>query len=155
MPMIMSVMMAWFPAGLVLYWLTNTLLSIAQQWRINRVVEIEARSERSSERTVGARGRDARPRTRSQHRHAARARRHRRGARLRSARRDDRARDSRRAARPRRAVLRTLPRRRRRTDRQRPRAVIFPAPASFTGEDVLELHGHGGPVVMDMLLARC
>lgn len=33
-------------------------------------------------------------------------------------------------------------------------AIYFPAPASFTGEDVLELHGHGGPVVMDMLLAR-
>ena len=31
----------------------------------------------------------------------------------------------------------------------------FPAPRSFTGEDVLELHGHGGPVVMQMLLARC
>lgn len=33
-------------------------------------------------------------------------------------------------------------------------ALYFPAPNSFTGEDVLELHGHGGPVVMDMLLAR-
>jgi tRNA modification GTPase len=33
-------------------------------------------------------------------------------------------------------------------------ALFFPAPASFTGEDVLELHAHGGPVVMDMLLAR-
>jgi len=31
----------------------------------------------------------------------------------------------------------------------------FPAPHSFTGEDVLELHGHGGPVVMQTLLARC
>lgn len=31
----------------------------------------------------------------------------------------------------------------------------FPAPHSFTGEDVLELQGHGGPVVMQMLLARC
>jgi tRNA modification GTPase len=31
-------------------------------------------------------------------------------------------------------------------------ALYFPAPASFTGEDVLELQGHGGPVVMDMLL---
>lgn len=31
----------------------------------------------------------------------------------------------------------------------------FPAPRSFTGEDVLELHGHGGPVVMHALLARC
>ncbi len=44
MPVIMTVMMAWFPAGLVLYWLTNTLLSIAQQWNINRVVEAETRS---------------------------------------------------------------------------------------------------------------
>ena len=32
-------------------------------------------------------------------------------------------------------------------------ALYFPAPRSFTGEDVLELHGHGGPVVMDMVLA--
>ena len=33
-------------------------------------------------------------------------------------------------------------------------ALYFPAPASFTGEHVLELHGHGGPVVMDLLLQR-
>lgn len=33
--------------------------------------------------------------------------------------------------------------------------LYFPAPASFTGEDVLELQGHGGPVVLQMLLARC
>lgn len=33
-------------------------------------------------------------------------------------------------------------------------ALYFAAPASFTGESVLELHGHGGPVVMKMLLAR-
>ncbi|HEU0224968.1 MAG TPA: tRNA uridine-5-carboxymethylaminomethyl(34) synthesis GTPase MnmE [Steroidobacteraceae bacterium] len=33
-------------------------------------------------------------------------------------------------------------------------ALWFPKPRSFTGEDVLELHGHGGPVVMDMLIAR-
>ncbi|HEB98890.1 MAG TPA: tRNA uridine-5-carboxymethylaminomethyl(34) synthesis GTPase MnmE, partial [Thiotrichales bacterium] len=33
-------------------------------------------------------------------------------------------------------------------------ALYFPAPRSFTGEDVLELHGHGGPVVMDLLLQR-
>jgi tRNA modification GTPase len=31
-------------------------------------------------------------------------------------------------------------------------ALYFPAPHSFTGESVLELHGHGGPVVMSMLL---
>jgi tRNA modification GTPase len=33
--------------------------------------------------------------------------------------------------------------------------LYFPGPNSFTGEDVLELQGHGGPVVMQMLLARC
>ena len=32
-------------------------------------------------------------------------------------------------------------------------ALAFPAPRSFTGENVAELHGHGGPIVMDMLLA--
>jgi len=31
-------------------------------------------------------------------------------------------------------------------------ALFFPAPASFTGETVLELHGHGGPVVLSLLL---
>ncbi|HSN63103.1 MAG TPA: tRNA uridine-5-carboxymethylaminomethyl(34) synthesis GTPase MnmE, partial [Azonexus sp.] len=33
--------------------------------------------------------------------------------------------------------------------------LFFPNPHSFTGEDVLELQGHGGPVVMHMLLASC
>ena len=33
-------------------------------------------------------------------------------------------------------------------------ALYFPAPHSFTGEDVLELQGHGGPVIMDLLLQR-
>ena len=33
-------------------------------------------------------------------------------------------------------------------------ALYFPAPRSFTGEDVLELQGHGGPVVLDLLLRR-
>ena len=34
-------------------------------------------------------------------------------------------------------------------------AVFYPSPHSYTGEDVLELQGHGGPAVMDMLLSRC
>jgi tRNA modification GTPase len=34
-------------------------------------------------------------------------------------------------------------------------ALYFPAPHSFTGEDVLELQGHGGPAVLQRLLARC
>lgn len=33
--------------------------------------------------------------------------------------------------------------------------LYFPGPHSFTGEDVLELQGHGGPVVLDLLLRRC
>ncbi|MEZ5515286.1 MAG: membrane protein insertase YidC [Steroidobacteraceae bacterium] len=38
MPLVFSVMFAVFPAGLVLYWVTNTVLSMAQQWNINRRV---------------------------------------------------------------------------------------------------------------------
>jgi len=34
-------------------------------------------------------------------------------------------------------------------------AIRFPAPHSYTGEDVLELQAHGGPVVLQLLLARC
>ena len=34
-------------------------------------------------------------------------------------------------------------------------ALFFPAPHSYTGEDVLELQAHGGPVVLQLLLARC
>jgi tRNA modification GTPase len=33
--------------------------------------------------------------------------------------------------------------------------LYFPAPHSYTGEDVLELHGHGGPVVLQLVLKRC
>jgi len=34
-------------------------------------------------------------------------------------------------------------------------ALFFPAPHSYTGEDVLELHGHGGPAVLRLVLRRC
>jgi len=34
-------------------------------------------------------------------------------------------------------------------------ALYFPAPHSYTGEDVLELQGHGGPAIMNMLLDQC
>ena len=42
MPVMFTVFFAFFPSGLVLYWVTNTLLSIAQQWHINKVVHAEA-----------------------------------------------------------------------------------------------------------------
>jgi YidC/Oxa1 family membrane protein insertase len=38
LPIMFTVFFAFFPAGLVLYWLTNSVLSILQQWRINKVV---------------------------------------------------------------------------------------------------------------------
>ena len=46
MPIIFSVMFALFPAGLVLYWVTNTGLTILQQWKINRKVEAEDKARR-------------------------------------------------------------------------------------------------------------
>jgi len=46
MPLAMSVTFAFFPAGLVLYWVTNTVLSILQQWNINRRIEAKGRSKR-------------------------------------------------------------------------------------------------------------
>ena len=42
MPIVFTAMFAFFPAGLVLYWLTNTVVSIAQQWRINQLVARES-----------------------------------------------------------------------------------------------------------------
>ena len=43
MPLVFSVMFFIFPSGLVLYWLTNNILSIAQQWFINRQVEAQTK----------------------------------------------------------------------------------------------------------------
>src|SRR5699024_9864347 len=42
MPAALTIFLLWFPAGLVLYWLTNNLLSIAQQWIITRSIERES-----------------------------------------------------------------------------------------------------------------
>jgi len=39
MPIIFTVMFLWFPSGLVLYWVVNNVLSIAQQWQITRMIE--------------------------------------------------------------------------------------------------------------------
>lgn len=41
MPIAFTGLFAFFPSGLVLYWLTNTVLSILQQWRINKVIAAE------------------------------------------------------------------------------------------------------------------
>ena len=42
MPIVFSVFFFFFPAGLVLYWLVNNILSILQQWHINRQTEVDA-----------------------------------------------------------------------------------------------------------------
>ena len=38
LPVVFTFMFLWFPAGLVLYWVVNNLLSIAQQWYINKKI---------------------------------------------------------------------------------------------------------------------
>jgi tRNA modification GTPase len=58
-----------------------------------------------------------------------------------------------RALKPREATY--LPFRQRRLAIDQGLAIHFPAPHSYTGEDVLELQAHGGPVVLQLLLARC
>jgi YidC/Oxa1 family membrane protein insertase len=50
MPIIFTAFFAFFPSGLVLYWVTNTLLSIAQQWKINKVVEAESKVQKGNKR---------------------------------------------------------------------------------------------------------
>ena len=47
MPIMFTGFFAFFPSGLVLYWVTNTLLSIAQQWHINKVVAAETKKRKS------------------------------------------------------------------------------------------------------------
>ena len=53
MPIMFTGFFAFFPAGLVLYWVTNTILSIAQQWKINKVVEKEAREKQGGKKGKG------------------------------------------------------------------------------------------------------
>jgi YidC/Oxa1 family membrane protein insertase len=48
MPLAFSVMFLFFPAGLVLYWLVNNILSILQQWRINKVVASSGKAANDS-----------------------------------------------------------------------------------------------------------
>ena len=50
MPVIFTAFFAFFPSGLVLYWVTNTVLSIAQQWKINKVVEAEAKAQKGGKK---------------------------------------------------------------------------------------------------------
>jgi len=50
MPIMFTGFFAFFPSGLVLYWVTNTVLSIAQQWKINKVVEQEEKNRKAGKK---------------------------------------------------------------------------------------------------------
>ena len=50
MPIMFTGFFAFFPSGLVLYWATNTILSIAQQWKINKVVEQEEKNRKTGKK---------------------------------------------------------------------------------------------------------
>jgi YidC/Oxa1 family membrane protein insertase len=59
MPIMFTGFFAFFPAGLVLYWVTNTLLSIAQQWKINKVVHAETVARKQSRNKKPGKGKAA------------------------------------------------------------------------------------------------
>ena len=50
MPIMFTGFFAFFPSGLVLYWVTNTVLSIAQQWHINKIVEQESKTGKGKQK---------------------------------------------------------------------------------------------------------
>jgi YidC/Oxa1 family membrane protein insertase len=44
LPFVFTIMFLWFPSGLVLYWVVNNILSIAQQWQITRMIESQKKA---------------------------------------------------------------------------------------------------------------
>ncbi len=50
MPVVFSIFFFFFPAGLVLYWLVNNILSIAQQWYINKTIHAETIAKKGAKR---------------------------------------------------------------------------------------------------------
>lgn len=58
MPVVFTGFFAFFPSGLVLYWVTNTSLSIVQQWRINKVVHAESAKRKSGKKEKRKKGDD-------------------------------------------------------------------------------------------------
>jgi YidC/Oxa1 family membrane protein insertase len=61
MPIVFTGFFAFFPSGLVLYWVTNTVLSIAQQWHINKVVGRESAKRKSGKKEVRKKESKAKP----------------------------------------------------------------------------------------------
>ena len=154
MPLAFSVMFFFFPAGLVLYWITNNVLSIAQQWVINTRMGVPPQFNSAQVQVSKARDRDgSRTPIRSDHCDSHGPRPWRGGH------------CSRQRAqsypflfvhswvvslRPREATYLPF------ADAtgqplDQGLALFFPGPHSFTGEDVLELQAHGGVVVLQLL----
>jgi YidC/Oxa1 family membrane protein insertase len=150
MPLIFGVMFFWFPAGLVLYWVVNNVLSIAQQWQITRMIDAwwQGCQRRESLRcepadtiaaiaTAPGRGGVGVIRISGSNllpfAFALTGK----------------------TPKPRYATLADFKAADGNATVDSGILLFFPGPHSFTGEDVLELQGHGGPVVMQMLLARC
>jgi YidC/Oxa1 family membrane protein insertase len=48
MPVVFTIFFLWFPAGLVLYWVVNNILSISQQWYITRKIEAQMAEKKHS-----------------------------------------------------------------------------------------------------------
>ena len=55
MPIVFSIFFFFFPAGLVLYWLVNNILSITQQWYINKMIHAEASAKKANSQGSGKR----------------------------------------------------------------------------------------------------
>ena len=55
MPIVFSIFFFFFPAGLVLYWLVNNILSITQQWYINKMIHAEATAKKANSQGSGKR----------------------------------------------------------------------------------------------------
>ena len=147
MPLIMTGMMAFFPSGLTLYWLTNTVLWIA--------AAVARESKWSKPRLPSSALKSVAPaRHHRRHRQRSRARRGRGDPGFRSQRSANRRVDHRLICRRRasRRLRDFLGRDGEPLDQGL--ALYFPAPASYTGEHVLELQGHGGVLVLDSLLQR-
>ena len=180
MPLVFGVMMAFFPAGLVLYWVTNGGLGLLQQWldaprstpsrRRRRWIETRTSTKPAARRASASGARIAARHLRTCAGHDARRPTDTIAAiatapgaggvgivRLVRVRARARSRSSvcGKPLQPRAAhgtCVSSMATGRRSTTASRCR---FPAPRSYTGEDVVELQAHGSPVVLQQLVARC
>ncbi len=159
LPIIFTVFFLFFPAGLVLYWVTNNSLSILQQWIITRRITGATAQALNSAAARACVRRAVEVMAYVEDTIAAVATPPGKGGigivRVSGPRSRDIAN----------GLLGRIPAPRRALHTQFHDAdgqaiddgiaLFFPAPRTFTGEDVLELQGHGGQVVLDLVLQAC